>query len=70
MTPATIVTLSSVLAFGAPLALAVHQLWSLRRTAPRGDDDPPRAVPPAPLPDCLQPHVLLSPRRLRELADA
>lgn len=58
LSPAAIVTLSSLLTFGAPLALAVYEILSLRRS-PRGGDDepPPPEVPrvPKPLPDCLLP---------------
>ncbi|MBV8971017.1 MAG: hypothetical protein JO290_01865 [Sphingomonadaceae bacterium] len=71
MTSATYVILSGALSFGAPLAVAVYEIVTLRRRGGGGDDgrDPPPAGP-KPLPDCLQPHVLLQPRRIRELQDA
>ncbi len=71
MTSATYVILSGALSFGAPLAVAVYEIVSLRRRGRGGDDgrDPPQPGP-KPLPDCLQPHVLLHPRRIRELQDA
>ncbi len=68
MTPSTIVILSSVLSFGAPLALAVYEIVTTRSRGPDRDDDhrPPVAPTPRPLPDCLQPHVLLARRPIRE----
>lgn len=70
MNPATIVLLSSILTYGAPIAFAVWQIWSLRTRPPGRDDEPPRSNAPKPLPDCLQPRVLLSRAKLRELNDA
>ena len=72
MTPSTIVILLSVLSFGAPLALAVYEIVAMRRGHPGRDDDrrPPVAPVPKPLPDCLQPHNLLRPDRIRELEAA
>ncbi len=71
MTSATFVLLSGALSFGAPLAVAVYEIVATRR-GPRGRDDrdPPVAPRPKPLPDCLQPKVLLSRQRIRELQDA
>ncbi len=62
MTSATYVILSGVLSFGAPLAVAVYEIVTLRRGGSGGGDDrqPPEAPRPKPLPDCLQPHVLLA----------
>ena len=71
MTSATFVLLSGALSFGGPLAFAVYQIVATRRGHRGGDDrDPPMMPGPKPLPDCLQPRVLLSPKKLRELADA
>ena len=71
MTSATFVLLSGALSFGAPLAFAVYQIVATRRGRGGDDDRDPPAVPrPKPLPDCLQPKVLLSPRKIRELQDA
>ena len=72
MSSATFVLLSSALSFGAPLAIAVYEIVVLRRGSGGNDDDrrPPKTPGPKPLPDCLQPHVLLSRQKLRELADA
>jgi hypothetical protein len=71
MTSATFVILSGALSFGAPIAFAVYEIVALRRRRGGGDDRDPPAMPvPRPLPDCLQPKVLLSPRKLRELQDA
>lgn len=69
MTSTSFVLWSSALSFGAPLVFAVYELIGLRRRGGSGDDGRgPDA--PKPLPDCLQPHVLLSPKRIRELHDA
>lgn len=71
MTSSTFVLLSSALTFGAPLAFAVYEIVAIRRRPRGGDDrDPPMMPRPKPLPDCLQPKTLLSPRRIRELQDA
>ncbi len=72
MTSATFVLLSGALSFGAPLAFAVYEIVATRRGRRGGDDDrdPPKVPQPKPLPDCLQPKVLLSPRKIRELQDA
>ncbi len=72
MTPSTVVILSSILSFGAPLALAVYEIVTTRRGGPGGDDRrrPPVAPQPKPLPDCLLPANLLKRERIRELADA
>lgn len=71
MTSSTFVLLSGALSFGAPLALAVYEIVTMRRGPRGGDDrDPPRAPGPKPLPDCLQPRNLLQPHRIRELQDA
>lgn len=71
MTSATFVLLSGALSFGAPLAFAVYEIVALRRRRGGGGDRDPTPLPgPKPLPDCLQPKVLLSPRRIRELQDA
>ncbi len=71
MTSATFVLLSGALSFGAPLALAVYEIVTLRRGRDdRGDDRDPPPAGPKPLPDCLQPRVLLHPKRIRELHDA
>lgn len=70
MHSATFVLLSGILSFGAPLAFAVYEIIALRRGGRGGDDDrrPPRE--PKPLPDCLQPHVLLARGPIRESLDA
>ena len=66
MTSTTFVILSGVLSFGAPLAFAVYEIVTLRRS-PRGGDDDRRTPPqPTPLPNCLQPHVLLARGPIRE----
>ncbi len=72
MTSTTFILLSSALSFGAPLAFAVYEIVTLRRGPRGGDDDDRHPTPPQPkpLPDCLQPKVLLSRKKLRELADA
>lgn len=72
MTGSTFAVLSGVLSFGAPLALAVYEIVTLRRGRRGGDDDrePPRPDRPKPLPDCLQPHVLLARPRMRAFEDA
>lgn len=71
MTPSTIVILSSILTFGAPLALAVYEIVTTRRTPPGRDDDRPPVTPqPKPLPDCLQPVNLLRRERIKELEQA
>jgi len=70
MTPATIVLCSSALAYGAPIAFAVWQIWSLRKARRGGDDDAASTSRPKPLPGCLQPDNLLRPERIRELHDA
>jgi hypothetical protein len=58
MSESTFVLLSGALTFGAPLALALRELYVLRRPPP-GDwpPPPPPALPkgPKPLPDCLVP---------------
>lgn len=71
MTSTTFVLLSGALSFGAPIAFAVYEIVAIRRGR-RGDDDrdPPVVPPPRPLPDCLQPKTLLSPKKIRELQDA
>lgn len=71
MTSTTFALLSAALSFGAPLVFVAYELVTLRR-GPRGGDerDPPIADGPKPLPDCLQPKNLLTPQRIRELADA
>jgi hypothetical protein len=72
MSPTTFVILSGALTFGAPIALAIHELIMLRRP-PRGpgwngpDIEPMEPRPPKPLPDCLIPKRLV---RTRELEDA
>jgi hypothetical protein len=72
MSPATFVILSGALTFGAPLALAVRELFVLRRP-PRGNGwngkriQPVQPLPPKPLPDCLIPKRMV---RVRELEDA
>ena len=60
MSPATFVVLSGSLTFGAPLILAVRELFVLRR--PRSGPgwsgnrpDPLEPRPPKPLPACLVP---------------
>lgn len=71
MTSANFVLLSGALSFGAPLAFAVYEIVATRRRRGGGDDRDPPALPgPKPLPDCLQPHNLLRPSRIRELQDA
>ena len=77
MTGETFVTLSALLTFGVPLALAVVELRRIGPVTRRGDDPPPpRAIPPAPkpLPDCLMPRpaVRQAPSRVhaRVLEDA
>ncbi len=73
MTPSTVAILSSALSFGAPLALAVYEIVTMRRGPRGGDDDrrPPVIAPqPKPLPDCLLPANLLRRERLPELEDA
>lgn len=73
MTPTTVAILSSVLSFGAPLALAVYEIVTTRRSPPDGDDDRRRPVitpQPKPLPDCLLPVNLLRRGRIPELEDA
>jgi hypothetical protein len=65
----TFIMLSSALSFGAPLALALRELWVLRRDdgkrggSWRGDSAPNAPTPPAPagnkpLPECLIPKPL------------
>ncbi len=70
MTSETFVLLSGTLTFGAPLVLAVHELFALRRR-PQDDGWDRRTVepppPPKPLPDCLIPRPIT---RVRELEDA
>lgn len=74
MAPSTFVILSGMLTYGTPLALAVYEIWSLRRPTPRRDDREPPApeLPrgPKPLPECLLPKPLLLRVRTRELEDA
>jgi hypothetical protein len=72
MAPATIVMLSSVLTYGAPIAFAVYEIWSIRREPPPRDDRRPPAAPraPKPLPDCLLPKPVPVRERRRELEDA
>ncbi len=73
MTPTTIAILSSALSFGAPLALAVYEIVTMRKGPRGGDDDrrPPIIGPqPKPLPDCLLPVNLLKRGRIPELEDA
>ena len=69
MNSTTFVILSGLLSFGAPLAFAVYEIVTLRRG--RGGDDDDRRTPPTPgpkpLPDCLQPRVLLARGPIREL---
>jgi hypothetical protein len=72
MSPASFVILSGALTFGAPLALAVHELLVLRRPPRGGGWNGPRLEPlepkaPKPLPDCLIPKRTV---RVRELEDA
>ncbi len=80
------ILLSSTLTFGVPLALAVRELWALRRDEGRGrggdgrrERDPAPHTPPAPapggigrpLPDCLIPKPLpASAFRRREVEHA
>ena len=70
MSPEVQVLLSGALTFGAPLAIAIHELLALRRP-PRGGPGglPPEPPPPPqkPLPDCLIPRPTV---RIRELEDA
>ena len=71
MSSTTFVLLSGALTFGAPLAIAVHEMFALRRRPPQDDGgghriDPP-PPPPKPLPDCLIPKPFI---RIRELEDA
>lgn len=72
MSPSTYVILSGLVTYGAPLALAVYEVWSLSRPRPRNDGPPPpppetpRA--PKPLPDCLLPKPVTV--RVRVLEDA
>lgn len=71
MSPATFALLSGALTYGSVLTFAAYQIWVTRRSPPDDDrrrPDAPRA--PKPLPDCLQPRTLLSPKRIRELQDA
>ncbi len=72
MTSATFVILSGALSFGAPMAMAVYEIVALRRGRRGGDDDrrPPPTPRPKPLPDCLQPHVLVARPRMRQFEDA
>ena len=70
MTSTNFVLLSGALSFGAPLAFAVYEIIALRRRRGGDDRDPPVMPRPKPLPDCLQPRVLLSPKMIRELQDA
>ena len=71
MTSATIVLLSGALTYGSALSFAAYQIWATRSgPVPRDDPDPDAPPAPKPLPDCLQPKVLLSPQRIRELHDA
>ncbi len=72
MTSATFVFLSGALSFGAPMAVAVYEIVALRRGRRGGDDDRgrPPTPGPKPLPDCLQPHVLLARPRMRLFEDA
>lgn len=72
MNSTTFVILSSILSFGAPLAFAVYEIVTLRRGGRGGDDDRrrPPTPQPKPLPDCLQPHVLLARGPIREPQDA
>lgn len=72
MSPDIQVLLSGALTFGAPLALAIHELIALRRP-PRGGEGrrPPELAPkPKPLPDCLIPRPSPGRVRTRELEDA
>jgi len=67
MNAATIVLLSAILSFGAPLAFAVYEIVTMRRGRRGGDDrQPPQPPQPKPLPDCLQPRVLLARGRIRD----
>lgn len=79
----TFIMLSGALSFGAPLALAVRELWVLRRDdgkrgggSWKGDPVPNPRPPPAPagntpLPDCLIPKLRPRPvARARALEDA
>lgn len=69
MSPEVQVLLSGALTFGAPLAIAIHELLALRRKPPGGHGGlPPEPPPPQkPLPDCLIPRPMV---RTRELEDA
>ncbi len=69
MSPEVQVFLSGALTFGAPLAIAIHELLALRRPPPGGSGGlPPEPPPPQkPLPDCLIPRPMA---RTRELEDA
>jgi hypothetical protein len=72
MSPATFVVLSGTLTFGAPLALAIRELFVLRNPRRGGGWAGPRPDPvkpdaPKPLPDCLIPKPI---SRVRELEDA
>lgn len=71
MSSTTFVLLSGALTFGAPLAIAFHELFALRRRPPNDGPGGHRVEPPPPspkpLPDCLIPKPYI---RIRELEDA
>lgn len=75
----TFVVLSGTLTFGVPLALALRELFELKRRGNggwEGDGPMPPKPPPAPitgekpLPDCLIPRLPPRPVRIRELEEA
>lgn len=75
----TFVLLSGTITFGVPLALAVRELFELKRRDDggwEGDGPLPSKPPPAPvtgqkpLPDCLIPRLPPRPVRIRELEEA
>ncbi len=70
------VVLSGTLTFGIPLALAMRELYELKRRDPDGWDrdgpapsapKPPPSFGHKPLPNCLIPRLPANPARLREL---
>ena len=71
MSATTYILFSCVLTFGAPLAIAIHELIAFRRRppgeGPGGHRIDPAPPPPKPLPDCLIPKPYI---RIRELEDA